>query len=279
MNRNFAVGVGVAMALHLGVALALSFVGQPDRTAGLTMLVDVETETRRPPPPKQPPPPPARPEPEPEVEPDVRPEPTPRPRSGPATAPQPTPQPARAAKPRLAAAGPAVRDVSDSSFADNGTWALDNRPDNPEAAEGPVVVGAANEPAPDPEPLPPGPPGPPGPARRAAGSAGAPAAGAARPAFRPATDVSRRPEVLQEVRADYPDAARREGIQGAVRLLVMIRKDGAVYRVIVIDDPGGGLGDAARRALEGFRFSPAIGREGAPVDYQIYYTYRFVLDA
>jgi protein TonB len=99
------------------------------------------------------------------------------------------------------------------------------------------------------------------------------------PAFRPAADVSRAPEVAEEVRAEYPEEARREGIQGAVRLLVLIRKDGSVYRVRVLEDPGYGLGEAAREALSRFQFRPALGPDGEAVDYQIYYTYRFVLDS
>jgi protein TonB len=173
-----------------------------------------------------------------------------------------------------------VSDVSDDSFAEDGAWEITNRPDNPEGGSGVIVVGADNRPPAVAPPPPPPSPVPRAPVGSSGGGTGTgPGTGRRAPEFRPETDVSRPPEVDEEIRADYPEEARRDGIQGAVRLLVMIRKDGTVYRVRVLEDPGGGLGDAAKRALERFRFRPAVGRNGDPVDYQITYTYRFVLDS
>ena len=171
-------------------------------------------------------------------------------------------------------------DVSDSTFAEDGSWELTNVADNPAGAGDLVVVGANNLPPRPPAATPPPPPPPRPPPRGSGGEGDGTGTGPARaPEFRPATDVSRPPEVSGEVRAEYPEQARRDGVQGPVRLLVLIRKDGTVYRVRVLEDPGSGLGEAAKHALEQFRFRPALGDNGEPVDYQIYYTYRFVLDS
>ena len=286
MNRNLLLGLAVALLLHGAAALALAHAqGKSDRGNVSEVEVDVE-EPDRPPPPPPPPPLPPPPEPEPEkVEPAPEPEPASEPEK-PAPEPEKPAPPKPAREPEKPAAPPPAPvdfgDISDHTFASDSDWEITNVPDNPDGQSGIVVVGAENVTAPE-TPLPPPPPAPVA-VRTPRGSdgegTGGSGSGSGRtPVFRPATDVSRPPEVAEEVRASYPEEARREGIQGTVRLLVLIRRDGTVYRVRVLEDPGYGLGEAARRALERFRFRPALGPDGEPVDYQIYYTYRFVLDS
>jgi len=63
--------------------------------------------------------------------------------------------------------------------------------------------------------------------------------------------------------------ARQAGVQGAVVLRGIVRKDGAIDNVEVIKDLPYGLGDAARDAVSRWRFRPATYR-GDPID--VYYT-------
>ena len=118
------------------------------------------------------------------------------------------------------------------------------------------------------------PPEPEGPAGK--GTGGKPA----KKGFSPAKpgEVKDKPKVVLEQQIPYPPEARKLGIEGKVRLRVDIDKKGRVVKVQVLQDPGGGLGQAAAKAIKGFHFSPAIGLSGKPVDYRITYTYVFKLE-
>jgi TonB family protein len=60
----------------------------------------------------------------------------------------------------------------------------------------------------------------------------------------------------------YPVEARDNGIEGCVKLEYEISEEGTVENITVLSDPGGGLGEAARSALEtvteGAVFEPAL---------------------
>ena len=79
------------------------------------------------------------------------------------------------------------------------------------------------------------------------------------------------------LRPFYPEAARQRGVEGEVKLRLLIDADGSLARVDVIADPGAGLGAAGARAIREFRFRP--GRVGGePVATTITYTLHFVLE-
>ena len=67
----------------------------------------------------------------------------------------------------------------------------------------------------------------------------------------------------------YPPMARRAGVQGAVVVRGVVRKDGAIDDVEIIKDLPYGLGDAAREAVSRWRFRAATYK-GEPID--VYYT-------
>jgi len=90
--------------------------------------------------------------------------------------------------------------------------------------------------------------------------------------------IKEKPKVLEEVTIPYPLEAKKLEIEGDVELQVTIDENGRVIKVVILKDPGGGLGDAAARALKNFRFSPAVTEDGRKVTYTIKYTYSFVLD-
>ncbi len=67
-------------------------------------------------------------------------------------------------------------------------------------------------------------------------------------------------------------------MEGIVRLRVHVRADGTVQRADVVEDPGWGLGAAAREATSRFRFAPARNAEGRAVASVIRsYVFRFEL--
>lgn len=77
------------------------------------------------------------------------------------------------------------------------------------------------------------------------------------------------PEEVDRVVPDYPPIARRFGVQGAVVVRGVVRRDGTIDDVEVIKDLPYGLGDAARRAVSRWKFKPATYK-GEPID--VYYT-------
>ena len=77
------------------------------------------------------------------------------------------------------------------------------------------------------------------------------------------------PEEIDRVVPRYPAVARRAGVQGAVVVRGVVRKDGVIDDLVVIKDLPFGLGEAARDAVRRWRFRPATYR-GEPID--VYYT-------
>jgi TonB family protein len=82
--------------------------------------------------------------------------------------------------------------------------------------------------------------------------------------YRPGSGITP-PRLLKEVRADYTEDARRRGVAGEVVLEIVVRRDGAVGDVRILQGLGGGLNDRAVQAVRQWRFSPAQ-RQGVPVD-------------
>jgi len=77
------------------------------------------------------------------------------------------------------------------------------------------------------------------------------------------------PEELSRVMPRYPALARARGAHGSVIVRGIVRRDGTIDDVQVVQDQPYGLGDAAREAVSRWRFRPATYR-GEPID--VYYT-------
>jgi TonB family protein len=77
------------------------------------------------------------------------------------------------------------------------------------------------------------------------------------------------PEEIDRVIPRYPAAARAMGVAGSVVIRGVVRKDGTIDNVEVIKDLPYGLGEAAREAVQQWRFRPAT-YGGEPID--VYYT-------
>ena len=82
--------------------------------------------------------------------------------------------------------------------------------------------------------------------------------------YRPGSGIEP-PRLLKEVRADYTEEARRQGLKGEVVLEIVVRRDGSVGDVRILQGLGGGLNTQAVDAVRQWRFSPA-SRRGEPVD-------------
>ena len=90
-------------------------------------------------------------------------------------------------------------------------------------------------------------------------------------------DVDRMPQTKRRCTTDYPQEARDLGIEGKVILEVEVLGDGTVGRVKILEGPGNGLNEAAKRAMKRCSFKPAI-QGGQPVTTTIRFTYRWELD-
>lgn len=77
------------------------------------------------------------------------------------------------------------------------------------------------------------------------------------------------PEEVDRVIPRYPSTARRAGVEGAVVVRGIVRRDGTIDDIEVIKDLPYGLGDAAADAVRQWKFRPATYR-GEPID--VYYT-------
>jgi TonB family protein len=82
--------------------------------------------------------------------------------------------------------------------------------------------------------------------------------------YRPGSGIEA-PHLLREVRADYTEDARQRGLAGDVVLEIVVRRDGTVGDVKILQGLAGGLNDRAVQAVRQWRFTPAR-RQGVPVD-------------
>jgi len=82
--------------------------------------------------------------------------------------------------------------------------------------------------------------------------------------YRPGSGIEP-PRLLHEVKPDYPEEARRQGVAGEVELEIVVRRDGSVGDIRLLRGLGHGLDAKAIDAVRRWRFAPAR-RLGAPVD-------------
>jgi periplasmic protein TonB len=82
--------------------------------------------------------------------------------------------------------------------------------------------------------------------------------------YRPGSGITA-PSIIREVKPDYTEEGRRRNIEGDVVLEIIVRRDGTVGSVKVVQGLGAGLDQRATDAVRQWRFSPAK-RYGTPVD-------------
>ncbi|HYQ81779.1 MAG TPA: energy transducer TonB [Anaeromyxobacteraceae bacterium] len=237
-------GYALSAALHAAL-LAVAFRGPPPRSLARDEVVAVEIE-EAPRPPEPPPPPevPARPAPRPArrlavaLPPDA-------PRAAPEAPPPPNQPPPAEAPTRTA---PVRIGVAMEATTSAGTVAV---------PVGNTLYGKMPEKAPDPSEVQP---------YRAE-------------RYAPPTQVTSLPEPVEVSvpKDEYPPEAARAGVEGEVKLRLLVDETGRVRQATVVRDPGYGLGPAAARiAKRWFRFKPAL-RGGEAVATEIPFTVLFEL--
>lgn len=93
--------------------------------------------------------------------------------------------------------------------------------------------------------------------------------------YRPGSGIEP-PRLLREVKADYTEEARQRGVSGIVVLEIVVRRDGSVGDVKVLQGLTGGLNERAAQAVRQWRFTPAH-RQGVPVDVVVEVAVEFKL--
>ncbi|HEX5731941.1 MAG TPA: energy transducer TonB [Blastocatellia bacterium] len=81
-----------------------------------------------------------------------------------------------------------------------------------------------------------------------------------------AKSVVSKPVLLNRVAPVYTDKARENGVQGIVRLRVLVGEDGLVKQVVVISGLPDGLTEAAVKAAQQLKFRPAT-KDGKPTAF------------
>ena len=93
--------------------------------------------------------------------------------------------------------------------------------------------------------------------------------------YRPGSGITP-PGLIREVKPQYTEDARRLGVEGDVVLEIVVRADGTVGQVTVLQRLGSGLDQRAVDAVRQWRFSPAR-RFGTPVDVMVEVAVEFKL--
>lgn len=93
--------------------------------------------------------------------------------------------------------------------------------------------------------------------------------------YRPGSGIEA-PRLLREVKADYTEEARRTNLEGDVLLEIVVRSNGSVGDVKIVEGLGAGLDQRAVQAVRQWRFSPAR-RLGSPVDVIVEVSVEFKL--
>ena len=85
------------------------------------------------------------------------------------------------------------------------------------------------------------------------------------------------PHKIKHVNPVYPESAKKEGVQGVVILEALITEDGSVRETKVVEGEDARLVDAAREAVDQWRFEPARDGDGDPIAVFFTVTIRFAL--
>ena len=93
--------------------------------------------------------------------------------------------------------------------------------------------------------------------------------------YRPGSGITA-PAIIREVKPAYTEEGRRRAIEGDVVLEIVVRADGTVGTVKLLQGLGAGLDQRAIEAVRQWRFSPAR-RYGTPVDVMVEVAMEFKL--
>jgi len=86
--------------------------------------------------------------------------------------------------------------------------------------------------------------------------------------------VTTKAHILFKSPPRYTDEARQKGIEGTIRLRIVLSSDGQVRHILVVKGLGGGLTQTALEAARGIKFTPAT-KDGRPVSQFVIVEYNF----
>ncbi len=89
-------------------------------------------------------------------------------------------------------------------------------------------------------------------------------------------DVTK-PVLVEKTVPKYPEEAKKEKIQGTVKLDAIIDKEGKVLELKAVESPDERLTKAAMDAVKEWKFKPAMNSKGKPVQVKITLTVNFKL--
>jgi TonB family protein len=262
-SRRYALAFLATLAIHVAAAAALVVARPGEEDERLEVVAEIEMEVA--PEPEPPPPPPEPPAPEPEkAEPEpekARPEPEkPEPeKPEPRPAPPPEPEPPRPGETGEPAPG----------------WATD-----PPNADQPYNLGDAVPAAEARAPAGRGRGGTGG--GRGTGGGGAPGGTGSAPTPVSVSEIKTMPQPIGdtdfvEAHRDYPADARRLGVEGQVKVRLVVDAQGRVATRRHVTRLGYGLDELAMRLAGRLRFRPAIDNHDRPVPAVVVWTFTFTL--
>ncbi len=89
-------------------------------------------------------------------------------------------------------------------------------------------------------------------------------------------DVTK-PVLVEKTVPKYPEEAKKEKIQGAVKLDAIIDKEGRVLELKAVESPDERLTKAAMDAVKEWKFKPAVNSKGKPLQVKVTLTVNFKL--
>jgi TonB family protein len=85
------------------------------------------------------------------------------------------------------------------------------------------------------------------------------------------------PVLIQQAPAEYSEEARRNRLQGAVQVVLLVDENGIPQNITVVRSLGMGLDESAVEAVKQYKFKPAIDQTGKPIPAQISVNVQFHL--
>ncbi len=84
------------------------------------------------------------------------------------------------------------------------------------------------------------------------------------------------PRLIKRIDPDYPEAARKEGLEGSVSMAVRIDEKGNVKDVLILRSSNEIFNDAAVKAVKQWKYEPYT-QDGEPMELVFSLTFRFTL--
>lgn len=80
------------------------------------------------------------------------------------------------------------------------------------------------------------------------------------------------PEFITAIEIEYPDDARKNGVEGSLRASFVIAENGSAKDIVIEKSLPHGVDEAVKTGIQNMRFKPAM-REGKPVEAKMFIDY------